>query len=82
MAKTAIGEFCTLLRVCFSDITADSQFEEDEAVATPMAQKDAEGCWEGAARLLRKSLLNMWWSCKSDAAFWRFIIIIKYYFGL
>lgn len=43
----------------FGDITANSQvWGGREAVATPMAQKDAEGWWEGAAKLLGKSLLD------------------------
>lgn len=51
MAKTAIGEFYTFL-VLFSDIKESLRVWRCwDAVATPMTQKDADGCWEGAAKL-------------------------------
>lgn len=65
MAKTAIGEFCTSSIFSFF-LWAASQVWCCEAVATPMAQKDAEGWWEGAAKLLCKSVKS---SCVTEAAF-------------
>lgn len=62
MAKTAIGEFCTLHTVFSSPLRLQQFGGCWEAVATPMAQKDAEGGWEGAAEL--KSIK---WTLKMEA---------------
>lgn len=58
MAKTAIGEFCTQYKCIY--IYFFLQISQVwgcwEAVATPMAQKDAEGWREGAAKLCKMKL--------------------------
>lgn len=46
------------LDLFFSEIAASQVWGCCQAVATPMAQKDAEGWWEGAAKLLCKSLVK------------------------